>query len=226
MIVERDMSKLVIDDRYKTVVFLIRHGESIGNACGEFLGHTDKDLSELGYIQARRTAEFLSSERVDAVYSSDLIRAHNTVAPHAKMRGISVIDSVKLREIYAGEWDGLNYRQIKEGYSDAYIEGWRANFGTFTLPGGESVQAAGKRFHDEVLRIASENVGKRVIIGAHAAVIRSFWGKISGTLPEELAEKIQFPNNASVSLVYFDGNRLLPGEYSHDAHVRDLYKTV
>ena len=84
--------RVPIDDKYDTVLLLIRHGQSVGNLNYEFLGHMDKDLSELGYAQAARTAEFLSGEQIDMVYSSDLMRAHNTALPHAKIRGLDVVD--------------------------------------------------------------------------------------------------------------------------------------
>ena len=219
-----DMTKLSLEGGYDTVIFLIRHGESVGNAYGYFLGHTDKDLSERGYIQAQRTAEFLSYEHIDAVYSSDLMRAHNTVLPHAQMRGLEVVDSVQLREIYAGEWDGMKYTDILAQYGDAFTSGWRASFGTFRIPGGESTQEAAERFFCAVMDIARANKGKKVIIGAHAAVIRAFWGKVSNIPPQELAQASFYPNNASVSVIYYDGENLVPGEYSHDAHLRDLYE--
>ena len=62
-----------LSSEYDTVFFLVRHGQSIGNAKREFLGHTDKDLSELGYLQAQKTADLLANERIDVIYSSDLI---------------------------------------------------------------------------------------------------------------------------------------------------------
>ena len=40
-----------------TKIIFIRHGESLGNAKRMMLGHTDLDLSLLGYIQAKTTAE-------------------------------------------------------------------------------------------------------------------------------------------------------------------------
>lgn len=33
----------------KTTLYLIRHGQSLGNVQRRFLGHTDWDLTELGY---------------------------------------------------------------------------------------------------------------------------------------------------------------------------------
>ena len=41
----------------KTKLYLIRHGQSQGNLLGLFLGHTDMDLTELGYRQAEMAAD-------------------------------------------------------------------------------------------------------------------------------------------------------------------------
>ena len=49
----------------KIKIILVRHGQSIGNQTRVFLGHTDLDLSELGYKQANATAEYLKNEKID-----------------------------------------------------------------------------------------------------------------------------------------------------------------
>ena len=213
---------LNLNFEFNTILLLVRHGESLGNARREFLGHTNKDLSELGYKQAEKTAEYLSKVKIDAVYSSDLIRAHNTALPHAKLRNLPVNDSAALREIYAGEWEGKKVEDIIEEYPNYFYEKWRAKFGECTIPGGESVPHLAERIYSEVLRIASENKGRTVLIGCHAAAIRSFWGKITKTPPSLVADEIPFPTNASVSVVYYDGAQLIPGEYSHDVHLKDI----
>ncbi len=217
-----DMTQIQIDEKYDTVIYLVRHGQSVGNARREFLGHTDKDLSELGYRQAKRTADLMSINRIDAVYSSDLKRAHNTVCPHAEMRDIEVVDLEELREMHAGVWEGQKVEDIIAKYPTEFLDGWRANFGTYTLPGGESVMHAAQRMYNVIIKIAKENKGKHILIGSHAAAIRAFWGKITDTDPKDLAAAYQYPDNASVSIVYFDGEKLIPGEYSHSAHLTDL----
>lgn len=215
---------LNIKNGYKTTILMVRHGESLGNANREFLGHTNKDLSPLGYKQAQRTAESLSEFNIDAVYASDLIRAHNTALPHAILRGMDVVDSVELREIYAGLWEGERVEDIIEKYPSQFLDEWRAEFGICRIPGGESVPELAERIYKEVYRIASENINKTVLIGSHAAAIRAFFGRISGILPQKLADTIPFPTNASVSVVNFDGERLLPGIYSYDEHLSDLFE--
>ena len=56
---------------YKTKIMLIRHGESLANAKGVYLGHTDWDLSELGYQQAEVVGKYLENEKIDIIYSSE-----------------------------------------------------------------------------------------------------------------------------------------------------------
>ena len=215
--------KMDISKDYKTVIFLVRHGQSIGNAKREFLGHTNKDLSELGYLQARKTAEFLAEERIDVIYSSDLLRAYNTAVPHAKMRKLKINTRESLRELYAGLWEGMMVEDIIAKYPKEFLEDWRGkNHGVTTIPGGESVQAGAERFYAEVLKIAREHEGKNILITAHAAVIRGFWGKLTHTAPEDLGLAFDYPTNASVSLIYFDGSELVAGEYSYDKHLLNV----
>lgn len=220
---EPDMTPMTFDDRYKTKILLVRHGESLGNAEHRFLGHTDLDLSERGYAQAERTAEFLRREAVDVIYASPLIRAYNTAVPHARIRGMEIIKSDELKEINAGEWENKLVSELIEEYGETFTVEWRQRFGSFAhLECGESVAALGSRIYSEIERIAKENVGKTVLIATHAAAIRSFWGKLCGMTADELSSACTFPYNASVSVVYFDGERLVSGEYSHSRHLLDL----
>lgn len=220
---EPDMTPMTYESEYATKLLLIRHGESLGNAKHVFLGHTDLDLSERGYAQAERTAEFLKSEKIDVIYSSSLIRAYNTAVPHAKMRNIEIIKSDNMRELNAGEWENHSVEKLIEEYGEIFTVEWRQRFGSFShLKKGESVHELAERIYNETHRIARENVGKTILIATHAAAIRSFWGKLCGLTEKELSENCHFPYNASVSVVYYDGEKLIPGEYSHHQHLTDV----
>lgn len=205
-----------------TKIIIVRHGESLGNLNHIMLGHTNIDLAPRGYVQADAAAEYLKNEQIDAIYSSDLIRAYNTALPHAKMRNLDITTSRELRECYVGDWENVPLDEIVEKWPDLFFEGWRKSFGTFRIPGGESVQEAATRFYNEVLRIAKENVGKTVLITAHAAVIRGFWGKITKTPPELLAVTYPYPTNASCSFIWYDGEDLIPLNYSVDEHLSEI----
>ncbi len=216
-------NKYYIQEEFmKTRLYLIRHGESLGNMERRFLGHTDLDLSELGYIQADMTAKALADVHFDYIYSSDLIRAYNTALPHAKLRDMKINTSKELREIYVGKWEGKTVDEILEEYEDLFINGWRRNFGLTTPPNGESVLSGGKRFFSELKRIASAHKGKTVLVASHAAVIRSFWSIVMGLKPEKFAEGLHFAGNASFSIVDFEDGVFTPIEYSNSEHLGEL----
>ena len=209
-----------------TVFYIIRHGESEGNARRIYIGHRDLDLTEKGRKQAEITAEYLRSVNFDAIYSSDLLRAHNTAVPHAEMRGLSINDSEELREINLGEWEGLHIDTLVSEHREDFVEKWLGEFGTFSLPGGESVVHAADRLYSKLTKIAKENEGKTILITAHAAITRAFWCKISEIEPlSDWGKKVPFPTNASYSICSFDGEKFTPCEYSCDAHFEKMLIT-
>ena len=198
----------------QTKIILVRHGQSIGNAWRRYLGHTDLGLTELGRTEAEQTARALANEKIDAIYSSDLKRAHETALPHARIHGLDITDSENLREIFLGEWEGAAVSDLKALHYQEFVVEWLGKFGTFKFPNGESVTHAADRFYSEVKRIADLNSGKTVLITSHAAVIRAFWCKISGVAPEKMGEAIPFPRNASYSTVVYDGRKFTPEKFS------------
>lgn len=207
----------------KTKIILIRHGQSLGNATKTILGHTDLDLSELGYRQAEVTSNELKNEKIDQIWSSDLKRAYNTAIFHAKLRNLEVRTSRNLREVYLGAWEGQTIDSIIGKWGREAVEvDWLGNFGTFSFPEGEKIMDAGRRFYNEVYRIACENSGKTVLIAAHAAVIRAFWSIISGISPDDIALKIPFATNASYSICYLENDQIIPFEYSIDKHLSEV----
>ena len=205
-----------------TRIYVIRHGESVGNLHRICLGHTDLDITELGVKQAEKTAEALSGVDFAAIYASDLIRAVHTAEPHAKMRGLNVNTSPDFRELYFGNWENASVLMLKEKFHEQFMIGWRQNFGTFTAPDGESVVAMAERMEEGLKRMAKEHRGENILLTSHAAAIRALWGKISGHTPSEWADAYPFPTNASYSVVEFDGEKLIPISYSNDSHLGEL----
>ena len=203
-----------------TEIYIIRHGQSIANEKQMYIGRMDWDLSERGYLEAEETANALSSVKIDAVYSSSLLRAKNTALPHARLRSLDVIPRDDLMEISLGSWEGMEIKDLEK--TDEFVHGWCENFGTFTPPDGEKVSDAADRFYNAVLEIARENDGRTVLIAAHAAVIRAFWGKASGIAAEEVATRVKFPINASITRVRYDGEKLVPIFYSDTSHLEKI----
>jgi probable phosphoglycerate mutase len=95
-------------------ILLVRHGQSVWNADGRWQGQADPPLSELGREQAVAAARALGM--VDAIYASDLERAHHTAELVATQLGADVVVAPNLRERSAGEWEGRTRAEIDEGW--------------------------------------------------------------------------------------------------------------
>ena len=129
-----------------TKIILERHGQSIGNRDGIYLGHTDLGLTEKGIIQAECTAQHLKNENITAIYSSDLKRAMATALPHAVLRGSKVETSEMLREMHVGDWEGADVKELKN------LEEFtvRRTHRDFVYPNGEGVIDASIRMKNEI----------------------------------------------------------------------------
>ena len=219
-IYKNDKNKVKNTD--KTTIFLIRHGESVGNLNRICLGHTDLDLTELGKKQAKCTADALSNVEISAIYSSDLIRAVHTAEPHALKRGLKITKSVDFRELFFGDWENASVLMLKDRFHEQFMIGWRQNFGTFTAPNGESVVEMAERMALGLQKIASEHPGEKILVTSHAAAIRALWGKISGYEPSLWADAFPFPTNASYSILEYCDGTIVPVSYSNDSHLGEL----
>ena len=203
-----------------TKIILIRHGESEANQLSTLAGFSDYPLTDLGLEQAGITAEHLKNEKIDAVYSSDLLRALTTVQPHAEQRGLSVISCPELRETFCGDWEGGVLADLQAKYPVEY-QRMRETL-DFTYPGGENWWDSGVRFYNKALEIAKQNPDRTVLIVAHGGVIRVFWALVCGTPKEQAAQTHPYATNASYTVVEFDGERFIPIEYSHDSHLPEV----
>lgn len=186
-----------------TTLYFVRHGQSIGNKNGRFLGYTDQDLSELGYRQAEMTSHFFDDIHIDAVYSSDLIRAFHTVEPIAKLKHLNVIPDRNLREIYCGTWENQPFDELKS--SNADYQKWLVDIGHAVCTEGESVAHLQQRINDEVNKIVRENKNKTVVIGTHATPIRAMTC-IWRNLDIGQMNSFGWVDNASVTKVNYDEN--------------------
>src|SRR5690606_30019312 len=86
-------------------VYLLRHGETSMNADGNrYCGRTDVALTEKGIGQAHLVRNQLSETKLDAVYSSPLVRASRTA--EIACGGVEVINDERLIEVDFGSWEG------------------------------------------------------------------------------------------------------------------------
>ena len=153
-----------------TKLFLVRHGQSAGNAEGRFGGHGPTPLSPLGEEQARRTAGVLAAEGVTALYSSDLPRALQTAAPLAELLRIPVVPAPAFRERHVGVLEGLTFDESKAEYPRDYYALINRNI-HHVITQGESYRDLLERIKSELRAILHEHSGRKIAIYSHTGAI-------------------------------------------------------
>jgi broad specificity phosphatase PhoE len=160
-----------------TTLILARHGETDWNRDGRFQGHADPPLNDTGRAQARQLAETLADEPIDAIYSSDLRRAHETAQIVAAAKGIDVVVDQDLRERDVGEWSGLTLPEIEERYPDEL-----RRFRDEGVSVGETREALAERVVAAVRRISEAHPSGHVLVVTHGGALRTLRHAAGGGL--------------------------------------------
>jgi len=153
-----------------TRLFLVRHGQSDGNAEGRFGGHSPTPLSALGRQQAELTARALAKEKIQVIYSSDLLRAMKTAEPLAEILDLPVIATPAFRERKVGVLEGKTFDESKaEHPKDYYALVNRSVHHIIT--GGESYRQLLRRATRELHEILRVHQGENIVIFSHTGAI-------------------------------------------------------
>ena len=161
---------------------LVRHGQQemrIDPQVTPIGTIVDPPLSVIGRRQAELVGERFANQRVDAVYASHLLRAHDTGAAIAGHHGLDVQIDPDLREIEVyrdldperalaeqigrDRLAGLRERMIRDRSWDVY-------------PHSESSAEFLHRTVTAIEAIAAMNFGRRVVVACHGGVINTYVG--------------------------------------------------
>lgn len=153
-----------------TKLFLIRHGQSAGNAEGRFGGHSPTPLSDLGLRQADSAAKALQKEGITAIFSSDLLRAVQTAEPLSRLIDVPVVPTAAFRERNVGVLEGLTFDESKAAHPEDFYALVNRNL-NHVITEGESYRELLHRSTEELWRILNTHIGGRVAIFSHTGVI-------------------------------------------------------
>lgn len=160
-------------------LYLVRHGQSVGNVVKTFHGQTDYPLTETGREQARRSAEKLQGVNFTRCCASDLVRAWDTAQACLEGRSVTAECCPALREQDVGDMEGLSWEEMERRYPELihpYLEDW---FNT-PPPHGETAGRMAARVGacvDEIIRRGEDTLvvghyGSLSLILLHLGLIR------------------------------------------------------
>lgn len=199
------------DDPDAGTLLLVRHGQQewpdpSSAGAGEWV---DPPLSDLGRRQAAAVGEHLAGEKVEAVYSSALQRAHHTGLAIAAHHGHDVEVLLELAEIEM-------FRDLPQDQRASDILGERALNGIRerfiqtrkwdAYPYSESSADFRRRIGYAVESVVVTHPGQTVVVACHAGVINAYLCEVLG-VPYDMVFR---PAHASVHRIRFaEGRRVI-----------------
>ena len=145
----------------------------------------------------------LKDERIDRIYSSDLVRAKTTAEKIAAYHSVDIDIRDDLREMDQGIFEGLDFSYIQEKYSDV-LEHWRKDPETLQLPGGESLKGVQQRALDAIKDIKNRFGSQNIVVVSHNMVIGTLFCSFTGNSLKKLRDYIVDEASKSVVEIYDD----------------------
>ena len=192
---------------------LVRHGLSVYNDQNRFTGWKDVDLNQQGRDEAKQAVNLLMDYKFDMAFTSDLIRAKNTlniILEGINQKDIPVIENMALNERDYGDLIGQNKTEAAEKFGEEQVHIWRRSFDT-PPPGGESLKDTADRvipyLKNEIMPLVSS--GKNILVSAHGNSIRAIVMDLQNYSPEQILRTeigwcepwvFEFKNNKVVNL--------------------------
>jgi probable phosphoglycerate mutase len=160
-------------------VLIFRHAHTVWNAERRLQGHLDIPLSESGRAQASKMADYLRALKVEALWCSDLKRAHETAQIIGAVLQIPISLDSRLREAALGEATGLLIEEIDKRYGHETWKRWndmQPEFDDLHFPGGESKRDLQNRILSALGDILIKTDSPSVAICMHGySMVRLHW---------------------------------------------------
>lgn len=164
-----------------TLIYLLRHAESIANEKGILAGRSDVGLSKRGKNQALILSKTLKELEIDRILISPISRCRETILPFIAShpgRDIPIEVNESFQEMDYGKWSGrkLKFLSLKRD--------WRKIQNTpekFSFPDGESFQDAWDRVFGGLDDLTRRYPKAKVLLISHGDIIKMALAQTLGT---------------------------------------------
>jgi len=177
-----------------TRICFIRHGETDWNVEKRIQGQIDIALNDTGVRQALAMAFNAAHHNFDAIYSSDLVRAHDTAKMLAERRGLDIRIFPQLRERHFGIFQGLTAAEGLQRHPEAHAR-YKARDPDYDFETGESMRAFAARVEAVVEELTHLHPNQTIAAVTHGGVLDILYRKATGR-PLHTPRDFSVPNFA------------------------------
>lgn len=156
-------------------IIIVRHGETDFNKQRRIQGWLDIPLNELGLSQASLASTKLAEIQIDAIYSSDLLRAYQTAQIIATKINQAIITRVELRERDMGIFAGWQFESepdpVKESLWAEFEASRDAEDLSWNKHGGESLAQMSTRIKQFMDHVDRAHHNQTIVIVTHGGTV-------------------------------------------------------
>lgn len=182
-------------------IYLIRHGETEFNRLGIIQGSgVNSELNEKGRAQAQAFFDAYQDIPFQKIYTSVLIRTHQTVEHFLKL-GIPHEELAELNEISWGSKEGRTPNPVDDQYYKELLEGWQKGDTHLPAEDGESPEQVAMRQKVALKKILDNTDESLILIAMHGRAMRILLAHISG-LPLSEMDRFEHQNVCLYKLSY------------------------
>lgn len=166
-------------------IYLVRHAQAEGNLYRRAHGWYDSHITELGLRQIQALKKRFRGIQVDAVYSSDLLRARTTAQAVTVPRRMELRPEPGLREISLGSFEDIPFGELDMLHGDQFRP-FRERSPQWKAPDGETYQQVCRRMTKTFFRIAQRHPDETVALFSHSVAILCLQASLRGKTPADL----------------------------------------
>ena len=181
-------------------LYIVRHGQTEWNVLKKFQGQLNSPLTLEGIEKIKETSIELENIKFEAVYTSELGRTISTAEIILQYNNSERIKNTnkklkpqrlsELNEIYFGEWQGMNFKEIflkypKEAHNYFYEV---KNYNAKNIK-AEELKDGLERFLKGINKIVNKHKSGNILIVTHGTVLELFLNYIQNKEAKDLDER-------------------------------------
>lgn len=204
----------------KKTFYFIRHGQTDLNLKGIVQGRgVDSPLNDNGLKQAQAFYDSYKNVPFDKIYTSTLIRTHQTVAPFLK-NGVPMEQLIGLDEISWGIYEGQEQTaDILSGF-EKVVNSWRNNNLDLAIENGESPNALVYRQKEAIDYMLQQPEEETILVCMHGRALRIMLCHLTD-VPVCKMDDFPHTNTALYKLEFADNNFSIV-DYYNTKHLEGL----
>ncbi|UKS54668.1 histidine phosphatase family protein [Exiguobacterium acetylicum] len=165
-----------------TTIYFVRHCESVKTGSDQ-----ERGLTEAGQLQAQKLVGFFEAMSIDAIYSSPMRRASDSVRPLANQRNIQVITAPFQERLFQRLDERLTSERLEEVVSQSFLDV------DYAESGGESNRMALDRAVAAIEKLRDRHPKQQVLVATHGLILSLVLERYTGRAANEWLDAMSSP---------------------------------